>query len=156
MKPYSMNNKFYLRFCSVLAASLACSAVAQNYSIDWYSIGGGGGTSTGSVYSVSGTIGRPAVGRSSGGNYSLESGFWSIVTVLQTPGGPLLTLVRSGANVVLSWPDDGSGFHLEQTTTVAEPGSWAVPLQMTMSTNAGVISATTPGAVGYQFFRLKK
>jgi hypothetical protein len=156
MKPYSMNNKFYFRLCAVIAAGLACSAIAQNYSIDWYSIGGGGGTSTGGVYSVSGTIGRPALGKSTGGNYSLESGFWSIVTVLQTPGGPVLTLVRSGENVILSWPDDNSGFRLEQTTSVAEPASWAVPGQMTTSTNAGVITVTTPGTAGYLFFRLKK
>ena len=29
---------------------------AQSYSIDWFTIDGGGGTSTGGVYSVSGTI----------------------------------------------------------------------------------------------------
>ena len=37
---------------------------AQSYSIDWYKIAGGGGTSTGGVYSVSGTIGQnDAAGR---------------------------------------------------------------------------------------------
>jgi hypothetical protein len=43
----------------VLALSLwsASSASAQSYSIDWFTIDGGGGTSTGGVYSVSGTIG---------------------------------------------------------------------------------------------------
>jgi len=30
---------------------------AQNYTIDWQKIAGGGGTSTGGVYTVSGTIG---------------------------------------------------------------------------------------------------
>jgi len=32
---------------------------AQNYTNDWYKIAGGGGTSTGGVYSVNGTIGQP-------------------------------------------------------------------------------------------------
>jgi hypothetical protein len=46
---------------------LACAAIpaavhAQSYFIDWYTIDGGGGTSTGGVYSVSGTIGRPDAG----------------------------------------------------------------------------------------------
>ncbi|MDB6055081.1 MAG: hypothetical protein JWN25_2604 [Verrucomicrobiales bacterium] len=148
--------KFSLGSFAALAIGLACPGFAQNYSIDWYSIGGGGGTSTGSVYSVSGTIGRPAVGRSSGGNYTLESGFWSIVTVLQTAGGPVLTLGRSGQNVVLSWPDDGAGFQLEQTPYVTIPGSWTAPTQARAVTNAGVISVTVPGVEGYQFFRLKK
>ena len=42
---------------------LATGALAQTYSIDWYTIDGGGGTSTGGVYSVSGTIGQPDAGR---------------------------------------------------------------------------------------------
>jgi hypothetical protein len=33
------------------------TANAQSYSIDWHTIEGGGGTSTGGVYSVSGSIG---------------------------------------------------------------------------------------------------
>ena len=35
---------------------------AQSYQIDWFTIDGGGGTSTGGVYSVSGTIGQPDAG----------------------------------------------------------------------------------------------
>ena len=58
---------------SVLAFWLVLSAAqAQiSYSIDWFTIDGGGGTSTGGVYSVSGTIGQPdASGAVTGGNYS--------------------------------------------------------------------------------------
>ena len=49
----------------VLLALLAglLSASAQPYTIDWWTIDGGGGTSTGGVYSVSGTIGQPDAGR---------------------------------------------------------------------------------------------
>ena len=39
-----------------LCLATACG-LAQNYSIDWSTIDGGGGTSTGGVYTVSGTIG---------------------------------------------------------------------------------------------------
>ena len=60
----------------VCAGLFAMNAVAQNYSIDWYKFAGGGGTSTGEVYSVSGTIGRPgAGGPMTGGNYSVTGGF---------------------------------------------------------------------------------
>src|SRR5437899_2475559 len=41
------------------ALLLATSAHAQSYSIDWFTIDGGGGTSTGGVYQVSGTVGQP-------------------------------------------------------------------------------------------------
>ena len=42
----------------VCAVSFAWNATAQSYSIDWYKIAGGGGTSTGGTYQVSGTIGQ--------------------------------------------------------------------------------------------------
>ncbi len=52
---------------------------AQQYSIDWYKVAGGGGTSTGGTYSVSGTIGQhDAGGPMTGGNYSLTGGFWAL------------------------------------------------------------------------------
>jgi hypothetical protein len=40
---------------------------AQPYSIDWFTIDGSGGTSTGGVYQVSGSIGQPDAGTVSGG-----------------------------------------------------------------------------------------
>ncbi len=43
---------------------------AQSYTIDWYKVSGGGGTSTGGTYQVSGTIGQhDAGGPMTGGNY---------------------------------------------------------------------------------------
>jgi hypothetical protein len=46
--------------------------LTQNYSIDWYKVSGGGGTSTNSQYAISGTIGQSdASGAMSGGGYSL-------------------------------------------------------------------------------------
>ena len=38
---------------------ISTASIAQQYSIDWSTIDGGGGTSTGGVYSLSGTIGQP-------------------------------------------------------------------------------------------------
>src|SRR5437879_126264 len=71
---------------------LSCSFVhAQSFTIDWFTIDGGGGTSTGGVYSVSGSVGQPDAGAQpmTGGNFSLVGGFWSLFAV-QTPGAPLL------------------------------------------------------------------
>ena len=62
-----------------LALLLAVNASAQSYSLDWSTIDGGGGTSTGGIYSVSGTIGQPDAGAMSGGNFTLQGGFWGIV-----------------------------------------------------------------------------
>ncbi|MFG0307351.1 MAG: GC-type dockerin domain-anchored protein [Phycisphaerales bacterium JB040] len=63
---------------SALVLSVAVeSASAQPYEITWYTIDGGGGTSSGGTYSLSGTIGQPdAAPPISGGTYTVEPGFW--------------------------------------------------------------------------------
>ena len=64
----------------LLALLVPVLGQAQTYSIDWYIVAGGGGTSAGtngaSVYSVSGTVGQQdASGAMAGGNYSVTGGF---------------------------------------------------------------------------------
>src|SRR5436309_3853349 len=102
------------------ACVCATSAFAQTYSIDWFTIDGGGGTSTGGVYQVSGTIGQPDAGPTmSGGNYSVDGGFWSIIAAVQTPGTPTLTVTLTTTNTaVVSWPFPSTGFALEQNPTL--------------------------------------
>ena len=86
-------------FCFLLSA-LCFRAWGQTYSIDWQTIDGGGGTSTGGVYSVTGTIGQPDAGAMSGGNYTLQGGFWGMMAV-QTPAGPPLSVRCTTTNTVL-------------------------------------------------------
>ena len=71
--------------------ALVLGARAQSYSLDWFTVDGGGGTSTGGVYSVSGTIGQPDAGVMSGGNFSLTGGFWGAFVPVQTPARPRST-----------------------------------------------------------------
>jgi len=57
--------------------ALVCSsAAAQPFSIDWFTIDGGGGTSSGGGFTLSGTIGQPDAGTLSGGGFTLRGGFW--------------------------------------------------------------------------------
>jgi hypothetical protein len=52
-----------------------CLRASGQFSIDWSTIDGGGGTSVGGVYSVSGTIDQPDAGATmSGGNFSPAAG----------------------------------------------------------------------------------
>src|SRR6185503_11802568 len=92
--------------CWCLVLLLCLAAHAQTYSIDWSTIDGGGGTSTGGVYSISGTIGQPDAGPTmSGGNFSVDGGFWSLIAAVQTPGAPTLTITGTTTNTVaVSWP----------------------------------------------------
>jgi hypothetical protein len=108
---------------SILAGSL--SGWAQTYNIDWYTIGGGGGTSTGGVYSVSGTIGQPDAGTMSGGNYSLVGGFWGVIAAVQTTNAPFLTVFHSSTNtVVVYWPLPDAGWVLQYDVNLANPAGW--------------------------------
>ena len=129
------------------------SAQAQSYSIDWFTIAGGGGTSTGGVYSVSGTIGQSDAGPMSGGSFALEGGFWSIVAV-QTPGAPLLRVVFTSTNtVIVAWPAPSTGFSLQQNAALGTT-NWS---GVTNNSNVvgGEKQVLIPIAIGNKFYRLK-
>ena len=106
----------FVIFLSLLA--LATSVTAQTYSIDWSKISAGGGTSTGGVYAVNGTIGQHDAGTPmSGGNFSLTGGFWSFLSLVQTPGAPLLSIRYTTTNTaVVSWPSPSTGYNLQSAT----------------------------------------
>jgi hypothetical protein len=72
------------------------------YEISWYTIDGGGGTSSGGPYTLTGTIGQPDAGWSIGGIYELLGGFWL--------GGPL--------------PECYTGPHYDQWLDVGSPACW--------------------------------
>src|SRR5687767_11382039 len=99
---------------------------AQNYAIDWFTIDGGGGTSTGGGYTVSGTIGQPDASVSmTAGGYSLTGGFWSLPAV--APGNPLLTIRLTTTNTaIVSWPSPSADFVLQQNANLATP-NWTAP-----------------------------
>ena len=132
----------------LLLASLALVARGQIYSIDWTTIGGGG-TSTGGGYAVSGTIGQPDTGVMSAGSYSLTGGFWALYAV-QTPGAPLLTITLVGNQAIVSWAPSATGWTLQTNCSLAT-GTWGNYLG-TVSNN----SITNSPPVGNLFFRLKQ
>jgi hypothetical protein len=136
----------------VLAAITVLSASAQSYNIDWYKVAGGGGTSTGGTYTVSGTIGQPdASGAMTGGNYSLMGGFWALISVMQTPGAPTLYISHSGNTVTVSW-QNMSGWVLQQNGNLATPTGWTVNSSWTTTNGTNNLSITPP--TGNLFFRL--
>lgn len=59
---------------ALIASLFVSAACAQDYALEWSSIGNGGGTSTGGVYSVSALIGEPVAGQMSGGEYTIDGG----------------------------------------------------------------------------------
>jgi hypothetical protein len=138
----------------LLPSSFILRASAQSYSIDWYKVAGGGGTSTGGTYQVSGTIGQhDAGGPMTGGSYSLTGGFWALISVVQTPGTPNLIITFVGPNsVVVSWPDTGS-YTLQQNNNLAASAGWTTS-GYSISTANGTNSITISPPTGNLFFRL--
>jgi hypothetical protein len=63
-------------FWLLLGPSIA--SAQGNYAINWWSVDGGGGFSSGAGYTLTGTIGQPDAGCMTGGNYTLVGGFWSL------------------------------------------------------------------------------
>jgi hypothetical protein len=135
---------------------LAASAPAQSYSVDWYKIAGGGGTSTGGVYSVSGTVGQPdAGGPMTGGNFSLTGGFWSLYAV-QTLGAPLLSIARTTTNTVaVFWPSPSTGYQLQHNTNSIASVNWSnITTTPAVDGTTKTLIITPP--TGNRFYRLFK
>jgi hypothetical protein len=143
--------KTMLSFAWLLVAFKLC---AQPYSVDWHKISGGGGTSTGGVYSVSGTIGQPDAGAAmSGGNYSVTGGFWSLISVVQTPGAPALFISQSGNTMTVYW-QNVSGWNLYQNNNLTTPiASWPASSSPTLTGGTNYLNIVNPA--GNLFFRLK-
>lgn len=145
-----------LVFGALLLGASGATLQAQQYTIDWYKIAGGGGTSTGTTYQVTGTIGQPdASGAMTGAAYSLTGGFWSLISIVQTPGVPNLIIVPNGPNSVkILWPDLAiNTYTLQQNPNLALPGGWVTTGYEITSAN-GTNSIIINNPTGQLFFRL--
>jgi hypothetical protein len=143
--------RILLRAVILVSGLLASGLYAQSFSIPWSTIDGGGGTSTGSVYSVSGTIGQPdAGGPMTNGPFSLTGGFWALPTAIQVLEAPLLTIVpASPGNATISWAPPTPGFVLQETLSLS-PTNWI------NSPSGATNPITVPAALPTKFYRLHK
>src|SRR5256885_1765468 len=150
-----MKTQFLLILALVVLLAGDATVGAQTYAIDWFTIDGGGGTSTGGVYSVSGTIGQPDAGKMSGGNYALDGGFWGIIAAVQTPGCPSLSVRLTTTNTVaVSWVSSTSCV-LQQNTNGIATLNWSnAPgtIQDDGTTKTLIVNPPT----GNRYYRLKQ
>ena len=88
----------------ILSGVFVSTSLAQTggpYALEWSTIDGGGGQSSGGQYTLTGTIGQPDAAYSDGGNYELLGGFWS--------GGPLCIVdFEDFARFAQYWMQSGS------------------------------------------------
>jgi hypothetical protein len=132
---------------------LAIAVRAQIYSIDWFTIAGGGGLSSGSVYSINGTIGQSAANGSpmAGGNYVLTGGFW-VLTAVQTEGAPVLAISLANSAVMVFWPSTSTNWILQQDSSLNSTNWITVPEAITNNGNLEFIIVSPPA--GNRFYRL--
>jgi len=133
---------------------LAHAQSGGQFDLSWSTIDGGGGTSSGGQFTVSGTAGQPDAGTLTGGQFSVTGGFWSFLSVVQTPGAPLLKIKLVGTNAVVSWPLSVSGFVLQETIHL-KSGPWSATPQSVVDT-ATEHTVTVPANGVVKVFRLKK
>jgi len=126
-------------------------SLSQSFRIDWSTIDGGGGTSTGGIYSVSGTIGQPDAGALTGNGFSLTGGFWALPAAIQTEGAPTLTIIPAGlGQAQISWaPDTGTNWVLQETLSLT-PTNW------TDSASGPTNPVIVPTSPSIRYFRLHK
>ncbi len=138
----------------IILHSAFCLRVWGQYSMDWYTIDGGGGASSGGGYTVTGTTGQPDAGTLKGGNYTLVGGFWGLIAAAQAPP-PLLAIELTSTNsVLISWPAPATGWQLEANgdlNTTGWAGVGTVPQEV-----GGRMQVIVWPAVGNSFYRLKK
>lgn len=138
---------------SLVMLAFGFSLQAQPYSVNWYKVSGGGGTSTGSGYSVSGTIGQhDAGGPMRGSGYSVTGGFWALSAV-QIPGITLNISWVSPHSVKVWWVPGSVDYLLQTNASLLAKGNWfAYGGPITNSGGTNSVTITPPN--GNLFFRL--
>ncbi|MGQ0629171.1 MAG: EF-hand domain-containing protein [Phycisphaerales bacterium] len=79
---------FTLRLLGLVLPTMLFATAAPlhaQYSITWFTIDGGGGTSSSATFTLSGTIGQCDAGSSSAETFTLAGGFWPNAVTAPTP-----------------------------------------------------------------------
>ena len=129
----------------LLPSSFYLSAFTQPCSVDWFKVAGGG-TSTGDVFTVTGTFGQhDAGGPMAGGGYSVASGYWGQLdlTLFNTNGTAPVINFQSPLSVYPS--SVGFYFSISGTSPIyfqwqKYTGNW-----VNLSDGVGVYGANTTG-----------
>jgi hypothetical protein len=131
----------------LLAARLTPAQPSDN----WFTVDGGGGTSGGGQFTLSGTAGQPDAGVMTGGGYTLHGGFWGLVAALP----PRLTISSAGGSVTICWPWPSSGYVLLQSDSLINP-NWTPVVPQPTQTDSITWCLTLQVGPTPKFYRLKK
>lgn len=130
----------------IAALAVALVAMAQ-YSINWSTIDGGGGTMSGGDFVLRGTIGQPDADNMDGGDYLIHGGFW-VPEAVQVEGAPwLYIMAEGGTNVVVWWEPADPGWLLQET--------WSLQTNWTDSASGSTNPASILATEASMFYRLR-
>lgn len=111
--------------------------------------------SSGGSYSLSSTVGTSGTGGpASGGSFSVTTSPWSIA-VVQTPGGPRLTIIAVGNAVRVMWPSASTGWVLQQNTYSVGSVNWSNVVATIQDDGTTKTLVVNPSS-GNRFYRLYK
>lgn len=124
---------------------------AQSYWIDWFTIDGGSGLSTGALFTLQGTVGQPDAGPPmTNGQFSLVGGFWALPVAFQVEGGPRLTIAAAApAQARISWAPAGPGFVLQESASLS-------PIHWINAPSGATNPIVVPAGLSTKFYRLFK
>lgn len=137
-----------LKVCVIcLGLGLLLPASGQ-YRLESFTIDGGGGTSGGGAYELSGTTGQLDAGpRLLGGTFTLEGGFWPTTVEWIALGGPTLGITLVEGSIRIAWTPSSNGYVLQEAVNLSA-GTWGdVP-------GGGVSPVVVPATDGAKFFRM--
>lgn len=143
------------RLTLIAVLTLLTGADAQQFSIGWHTIDGGGGSSQSGSFAVTGTMGQPDASyyTMTGPKFSITGGFWSIF-VVQTPGAPTLKIRFTETNTaIVSWPSASTGYTLQQNATLLYR-DWLAPTEPVQDDGTSKYIVTSPS--GNRYYRLIK
>ena len=148
-------NRLGLWAAGIIFAALSAGAQTN---VTWQTADGGGGTSTGGVYVLEGTVGQPdGSAAMQGGGFELQGGFWALVELVQTEGAPPLRIADiSTVSVTLAWPVAGAeGFQLQHSGSLVDP-DWTTVSGTMPSVVGDEYQLTTGPVVVKHYYRLQK
>lgn len=139
------------------AVGLAANTRAQT-NADWFTLDAAGGAQSSASYLVNATVGQAEVHSSvsTSANYQITPGFWALENLGPATALPVLNIVLSGTNVVLSWPSAATGFVLQHADALpALPAAWADTVGA-VNDNGFTKTLTLPHQLAARFFRLRR
>jgi len=93
----------------------------------------------------------------SGGNFTLDGGFWGVIAAVQTPGAPYLWVTLTPTNtVVVWWALSETSWRLQATTNLLATGSVWADCPPPYPSNATSLYYVESPPTGKKFYRLRQ